>query len=64
MIEVHPAFSTGITIERSRPRDTGLTLNTGLTLYSSVRDVTLSFYAFNVWDSEDDYYVLGVSRDF
>ena len=64
IVEVHPAFSTGITFERSRPRDTDLTLNTGLTLYSSVRKVTLSGYAFNVWDSEDDYYVLGIGREF
>ena len=47
MVEVHPAFTTGITFERSRPRDTDLTLNTGLTLYSTVRKVTLSGYAFN-----------------
>jgi hypothetical protein len=64
ILEVHDRFSTGITIERSRPRDTDLTLNTGLTLYASVRSLTLSVYGFNVWDGEDDYYVMGIGREF
>jgi hypothetical protein len=64
LVHLHELFTPGITLERSRPRDTDLVLNTGLTLYSTVRNVTGSFYAFNPWDSEDDYYVLGIGTEF
>jgi hypothetical protein len=57
-------FSAGITVERTRPHDTGRDVQTGLTLYSGFRHVTLSFYAFNVWNDEDDYYVCGIGGEF
>lgn len=57
-------FAPGITLERTRARDTGRGVNAGLTLYSRARGVSLSFYAFNPWDGADDYYVCGIGYEF
>jgi hypothetical protein len=64
IVLVHDSFSPGITVERTRVHDTDLALNTGFTLYLSVRSVAFSFYAFNPWDGEDDYYVCGIGGEF
>jgi len=59
-----PPFAAGITIERNRQRVLAGDVNAALTAYTGYRDATLSFYAFNVWDSDDDFYVVGLGADF
>jgi len=59
-----PPFAAGLTIERNRQRGRSRDLNAALTLYSGYRNATFSFYAFNVWDGEDDYYMLGLGGEF
>ena len=60
----HDLFAPGITIERTRVRGENRDINTGITVYSHVRRLSFSFYAFNPWDSEYDYYVAGVGTEF
>jgi hypothetical protein len=64
MLRVLDLLSPGVTVERTRLRDTDLAVNTGLSLYSSHGPITISFYAFNIWDGDDDYYVCGIGGDF
>jgi hypothetical protein len=59
-----PPFAAGITIERNRRRVLAGEVNAALTAYAGYRNATLSFYAFNVWDSDDDYYIVGLGADF
>lgn len=59
-----PPFAAGLTVERSRLRALAGDVNVALTLYAGYRNATVSFYAFNVWDSDDDYYMLGLGGEF
>ncbi len=59
-----PPFAAGITIERNRLRALAGDVNAALTLYTGYRNATFSFYAFNVWDSDDDYYMIGLGGEF
>ncbi len=64
IVNAHDLFAPGVTIERARVRGENRDINTGITMYSHVRSLSFSFYAFNPWDGEDDYYVAGVSTEF
>lgn len=59
-----PPFAAGLTVERNRQRDLAGDVNLALTASTSRRNATFSFYAFNVWDSDDDYYMLGLGGEF
>ena len=64
LVQVHDRATPGITLERSLPRDLDTELNTGLTFYTSARRITASFYAFNPWDADADFYILGIGTEF